>query len=66
MLAKLLLATTEREVDYYYQKEDVGVVSQVAEWIKADDLRKFGNFKRISEIRNPDSITRKLQKKSVL
>ena len=31
MLAKFLLATTERDLDYYYQKEDVGVASQVGE-----------------------------------
>ena len=39
----------ETQLDYYQQKMNVRVASQVAEPLKTEDLRKLGNFKKITE-----------------
>ena len=36
-------------MNYYHQKVNVRFASRVAEKLKTQDLRKLGNFKRISE-----------------
>ena len=43
-LAQFVSTTCERTLDYYHQKVDVRVAEQVQTW----DLRKWGNFKKIS------------------
>ena len=48
--AQLFLTTSETELDYYHQKVSVRVASQVAERLKTEDLRKFGNFQKILEM----------------
>ena len=38
------------ELDYYHQKVNLRVASQVAEPLKTYDLRKLANFKKIPEM----------------
>ena len=38
------------ELDYHHQKVNVRVASRVAERLKAHDLRKLENFKKIPEM----------------
>lgn len=35
------------ELDYYHQRVNVQVISQVAESFKTEDIRKLVNFKKI-------------------
>ena len=48
-LAYATLTVSETGLDYYQQKMNVRVASQVAEPLKTEDLRKLGNFKKIPE-----------------
>ena len=54
ILAQFLFATSETELDYYPQKVNVRVTSRVAKQLKTKDLRKLGNFKKISEVLGSD------------
>ena len=49
-LARFLFTTNDTELDYYHKKKSVRVASRVPEGRKPSDLRKFGNFKEISEM----------------
>ena len=49
-LARFLFTTNDTELDYYHKKKSVRVASRVPERGKPSDLRKFGNFKEISEM----------------
>ena len=49
-LARFLFTTNDTELDYYHKKKSVRVASRVPERGKSSDLRKFGNFKEISEM----------------
>ena len=42
------------ELDYYHQKVNVRVASQVAKRLKTYDLKKLGNFKKLHEMRGFD------------
>ena len=44
VLAQILFITSEMELDYYHQKVNVSVISQVAK------QQKLGNFNKIPEI----------------
>ena len=48
--AQSVFTTSETKVDYYHQKVNVRVMSQVAERFKTQDLKKLVNFKKIPEI----------------
>ena len=50
LLLLFLFTTRETELLYYHQKVNVWVASQVAEQLKTQDLKKLGNFKKISEM----------------
>ena len=49
-LARFLFTRSDTELDYYHKKKSVRVASRVPERLKPSDLRKFGNFKEISEM----------------
>ena len=49
-LARFLFTTSDTELDYYQNKTSVRVASGVPERLKPSDLRKFENFKKISEL----------------
>ena len=49
-LARFLFTTNDTELDYYHKKKNVRVAPRVPEGLKPSDLRKFGNFKEISEM----------------
>ena len=42
--------TSEIELDYYQERANVKISSQVAEQVKIYDLWKLGSFKKISEM----------------
>ena len=44
-LVQFVFTTSETELDYYHQKVNIPVASQVAEQLKTYDLRKLGSFK---------------------
>ena len=50
ILTQFLITTSEWELDYYHEKVNVKVASQVAKPRKTWDLRRLGNFKEISEL----------------
>ena len=47
---QVLFTGSETELNYYYQKVNIEVASQVAERSKAQNMRKLQNFNKISEI----------------
>ena len=49
-LSRFFFTTNGTELDYYHKKKSVRVASPVPERRKPSDLRKFGNFKEISEM----------------
>ena len=49
-LAQLFFTTSEMELDYFHKEASVGVAPRVAERLKTKDLRKLGDFQKISEM----------------
>ena len=49
-MAQFLLTTRETKLDYYHQKLNVRAASLVTEQLKTSDLRKLGNFKKLSKM----------------
>ena len=47
VLSEPAFAKSETELDYYHQRVNVQVTSQVAESFKTEDIRKLVNFKKI-------------------
>ena len=48
--AQFVFTISKTELDYYHQRWNVRVASQVVERLKTEDLRKLGNFKKIPEM----------------
>ena len=49
-LAQFAFTTSETELDWYHQKVNTRVASQVVERPKTQDLRKLGSYKKIHEM----------------
>ena len=49
-LSQFPFITSEIELDYYQERANVKISSQVAEQVKIYDLWKLGSFKKISEM----------------
>ena len=49
-LSQFPFITSEIELDYYQERANVKISSQVAEQVKMYDLWKLGSFKKISEM----------------
>ena len=50
MLTQFWFTTSEMELDYCHKKVNIQVASRVAEGLKIQDLRKFGDLKKTPEI----------------
>ena len=49
-LTKFSFTTNKTEIDYYHQRVNIPIASQVAERLKTLDCKKAGNFKKTLEI----------------